>query len=257
MLLHRKRIFGRRRVRVMILPDGLATDFSVQSSFEKCNRGSGCEKMACRLGSPWLPVRVAAFLTLFDPNPAFQSGSGRAGIGQQDEGGSVARDDCGMQVAQMGGANGSRECVPDDNRSIAVHNIHGFRKGLNLSYLLQKLRRRLLALVFSFGAISVLIGGAARAQDLDQGKTAARLFADSCATCHRSAHGLAKGRFSLTLYLFLQKHYASNSSSAWALTSYLESVDGPQRRQSRAATAKPSSPATSTSLRPPLPVLGR
>ena len=35
----------------------------------------------------------------------------------------------------------------------------------------------------------------------------AGLFADSCVTCHRSARGLAKGRFSLTLYLSLQQHY--------------------------------------------------
>src|SRR3981081_4111891 len=120
----------------------------------------------------------------------------------------------------------------------------------------QKLGRSLLAL----GAIAVLIGGAANAQNLDQGKSVARLFADSCATCHRSARGLAKGRFSLTLFLFLQKHYASNSSSAWALTSYLESVDSAQRRQSRAAAAKPSPPGTRTALsplRPPLPVPGR
>jgi mono/diheme cytochrome c family protein len=119
----------------------------------------------------------------------------------------------------------------------------------------QKLWRNLLAL----GAISVLIGGAAHAQNLDQGKPAAKLFADGCATCHRSARGLAKGRFSLTLFLFLQKHYASNSSSAWALTSYLESVDSAPRGQSRAAAARPSPPATRTSrspIRPPAPVPG-
>ena len=121
---------------------------------------------------------------------------------------------------------------------------------------LQKLRRGLLAL----GAIWALTGGAAYAQNLDQGKSAARLFADGCATCHHSARGLAKGRFSLTLFLFLQKHYASNSSSAWALTSYLESVDGAQRGRSRAAAAKASSAASQTSrspMRPPLPVSGR
>jgi len=121
---------------------------------------------------------------------------------------------------------------------------------------LLKLRHGLLAA----GAICLLIGGAAHAQNLDQGKSAAMLFTDGCATCHRSARGLAKGRFSLTLFLFLQKHYASNSSSAWALTSYLESVDSAQRGQSRAAAAKPSSPADRTSrspMRPPLPVPGR
>jgi len=120
---------------------------------------------------------------------------------------------------------------------------------------LQKLWRSLLAL----GAISVLIGGAAHAQNLDQGKPAAKLFADGCTTCHRSARGLAKDRFSLTLFLFLQKHYVSNSSSAWALTSYLESVDSAQRGQSRAAAAKPSPPATRTSrspIRPPASVPG-
>ena len=106
-----------------------------------------------------------------------------------------------------------------------------------------KLWRSLLAV----GAMSVLIGGGAHAQNLDQGKPAPKLFADGCATCHRSARGLAKGRFRLTLFLFLQKHYATSSSSAWALTSYLESVDTPQRGRSRAAAAKPSSPATRAS----------
>ena len=121
---------------------------------------------------------------------------------------------------------------------------------------LQKLWRSLPAL----SVILVLIGGAAHAQNLDQGKPAATLFADGCATCHRSARGLAKGRFSLTLFLFLQQHYASNSSSAWALTSYLESVESAQRGRSRAAAAKPSPPATRTSrspIRPPAAVPGQ
>lgn len=108
--------------------------------------------------------------------------------------------------------------------------------------------------LFAVGAMSVLIGGGAHAQNLDQDKPAPKLFADGCAACHRSARGLAKGRFRLTLYFFLQKHYATSSSSAWALTSYLESVDSPQRGRSRAAAAKPPSAATRTSrssTRPP------
>ena len=116
-----------------------------------------------------------------------------------------------------------------------------------------KLWRCLLAV----GAMLVLIGGAAHAQNLDQGKPAATLFADGCATCHRSARGLAKGRFSLTLFLFLQKHYATNSSSAWALTSYLESVDDVPRGKSRTAAAKPQPSSVRTSRsspRPPMPV---
>jgi hypothetical protein len=119
----------------------------------------------------------------------------------------------------------------------------------------EKSGRSLLALA----VMAVLTISAADAQDLDQGKPPPKLFADSCATCHRSARGLAKGRFSLSLFMFLQQHYASNSSSAWALTSYLESVDSATRGPSRAA-AKPSPSTTGTSgsaLRPPMPVPGR
>jgi mono/diheme cytochrome c family protein len=104
--------------------------------------------------------------------------------------------------------------------------------------------------------MAALSGPAAIAQNLDQNKPAPKLFADSCVACHRSPRGLAKGRFRLTLYLFLQDHYASNSSSAWALTNYLESVDEAKRGSSRAA-AKPRAASAGTSrssLRPPAPV---
>jgi len=104
-------------------------------------------------------------------------------------------------------------------------------------------------------AVIVALGGSvAVAQNLDQGKPAPKLFAESCASCHRSARGLAKGRFHLTLYLFLQKHYSSGSSSAWALTSYLESIDSGKR----VAAKKPQAASTArTSLRPPAPVPAR
>ncbi len=119
------------------------------------------------------------------------------------------------------------------------------------------LRKKSWRSLLALGAISVLIGGGAQAQNIDQGKPAPRLFADSCTTCHRSPRGLAKGRFRLTLYLYLQQHYASNASSAWALSSYLESVDGAQRGRSRAVAAKPSAIRSSrSSIRPPAPVPG-
>ena len=113
--------------------------------------------------------------------------------------------------------------------------------------------------LLALAVISVLSGSVAEAQNLDQSKPAPKLFAEGCASCHRSARGLAKGRFSLTLYMFLQKHYASNSSSAWALTSYLESVDSAKRAKSRAA-GRPRTATTGTSrssLRPPAPVPAR
>lgn len=101
--------------------------------------------------------------------------------------------------------------------------------------------------------VTVTLGGSvALAQNLDRGKPATKLFAESCASCHRSPRGLSKGRFHLTLYLFLQQHYSSGSSSAWALTSYLESVDSGKRVSTKSAAKKGAS--RSRLLRPPAPV---
>ena len=99
--------------------------------------------------------------------------------------------------------------------------------------------------------IAALSAPAAIAQNLDENKPAPKLFAETCAACHRSARGLAKGRFRLTLYMFLQDHYASNSSSAWALTSYLDSVDGGKRGAAKPAGA---GAGARSSLRPPAPI---
>lgn len=97
-----------------------------------------------------------------------------------------------------------------------------------------------------------LTGAAVGAQNLDAGKSGQKLFAEGCSSCHRNARGLAKGRFKLTLYLFLQKHYSSGSSSAWALASYLETVEGGKRAAGKAAKAAPRA-----SLRPPASVPSR
>jgi mono/diheme cytochrome c family protein len=105
--------------------------------------------------------------------------------------------------------------------------------------------------LLTLGALALLNGEAAYAQNIDEGKSPPKLFADGCATCHHSPRGLAKGRFRLTLFAFLREHYSASSSSAWALTSYLESVDTPQQGKSRATGAKPSSRASRSSPRPP------
>ena len=106
---------------------------------------------------------------------------------------------------------------------------------------------RLAALVVMMSAASM----PARAQNLDEGKSAAKLFADSCATCHRSARGLAKGRFRLTLYMFLKDHYSAGSDTAWALASYLADIDnGPHGRP----PGKPKKRESHSALKPPMPV---
>jgi mono/diheme cytochrome c family protein len=110
--------------------------------------------------------------------------------------------------------------------------------------------------LFLLAAICLLATGA-QAQNLDFGKSAKRLFADSCVACHHSARGLARGRFRLTLFMFLKEHYSTNSSAAWELASYLESVDVPQRGRSRSAANTSSTAVNSgpgSAPRPPLPV---
>jgi len=106
------------------------------------------------------------------------------------------------------------------------------------------------------GVIAVVAYTPSRAQNLDEGKSGAQLFAGSCVSCHHRARGLAKGRFRLSLYLFLQQHYASNSSAAWELASYLESVDELPRGRPRPAPAKrpPGAGLAGGSLRPPAPI---
>ena len=99
-------------------------------------------------------------------------------------------------------------------------------------------------------AAAALTATVAFAQNLDAGKSPERLFADGCATCHRSPRGLAKGRFSLTLSWFLKDHYATSSDSAKALAAYLVSVDTPPPRAATKPGAKPSKSAP----RPPKPV---
>jgi mono/diheme cytochrome c family protein len=121
---------------------------------------------------------------------------------------------------------------------------------LSSKLLLRKLGRCLLVL----GALYSLAGPAAQAQNIDAGKSAPRLFADSCVNCHRNAKGLARGRFRPTLFMFLQDHYTTSTGAAWELASYLASVDTPQSSRSRAAASHSTAKKHRPSTRPPAPV---
>lgn len=109
--------------------------------------------------------------------------------------------------------------------------------------------RELIALLMTLSAAVALTATVAFAQNLDAGKSPEKLFADGCATCHRSPRGLAKGRFSLTLSWFLKDHYATSSDSAKSLAAYLVSVDAPPPR----AAAKPGAKSSRSAPRPSKP----
>jgi mono/diheme cytochrome c family protein len=105
---------------------------------------------------------------------------------------------------------------------------------------------------FGRGAVTLSIvavlgcGAPARAQDLDRNKSATKLFASNCVTCHRSPRGLAKGRISWSLSNYLQQHYTSSPESAQALTAYLQSVDTPPAKPRAASGSKRGRPQPQT-----------
>jgi hypothetical protein len=75
----------------------------------------------------------------------------------------------------------------------------------------------------AFGFLALAIVSSAEAQgDLDQGKTAAQLYASACATCHKSPQSVSKTKWFFGLESFLRKHYTSGSESAGILAVYLK-----------------------------------
>ena len=112
----------------------------------------------------------------------------------------------------------------------------------------------------TISCLALCVASSAGAQgNLDQGKTAAQLYASNCATCHES---LASNRNTISFFelkSFLSQHYTSNSESAANLAAYLKGQDrasvGSQRRRGAMSEVRPPEPAPSASeediIRPP------
>src|SRR2546421_6538236 len=75
---------------------------------------------------------------------------------------------------------------------------------------------------FALVMVAALAPMAARAQNLDEGKTPPQLCAADCAACHKSPQGLGKN----ASVGFLRQHYTSSARSAALLAGYLASVGG-------------------------------
>ena len=119
-------------------------------------------------------------------------------------------------------------------------------------------------------AIGLLVGllpAMAQAQtNIDQGKSPAEVFANDCATCHKSARGLANGRGSSGLASFLVEHYTASKDQAAALAAYVMGAGGgeaapaargpkpasaPDRNRASAEPAAPSRPGEKPEQGPP------
>jgi hypothetical protein len=87
--------------------------------------------------------------------------------------------------------------------------------------------RVFLRLAPAIGLFAALLPAAAHAQvNIDQGKSAAQIFANDCAACHKATRGLANGRNSLTLSSFLREHYTASREQAAALAAYVLGAGG-------------------------------
>jgi hypothetical protein len=117
----------------------------------------------------------------------------------------------------------------------------------------------------AIGLLIVLAPAMAQAQtNIDQGKSPAEIFANDCATCHKSARGLANGRGSSGLASFLVEHYTASKDQAAALAAYVMGAGGgeaapargpkpgatPDRNRASAEPA-PSRPAEKPDQAPP------
>jgi hypothetical protein len=108
---------------------------------------------------------------------------------------------------------------------------------------------RCFAPTIAFALVLGLVPGPGRAQtNIDQGKSPAEIFSQDCATCHKTARGLANGRSSATLAGFLVEHYTSSRDQAAALAAYVMGAGG---GDSVPATAQGHGP------KPPTPDRGR
>jgi hypothetical protein len=121
----------------------------------------------------------------------------------------------------------------------------------------------------AIGLIVGLLPAMAQAQtNIDQGKSPAEIFANDCATCHKSARGLANGRGSSGLASFLVEHYTASKDQAAALAAYVMGAGGgeaapatrgpkptsaPDRNRASAEPATPATPPTPATRTPGKP----
>ena len=82
-------------------------------------------------------------------------------------------------------------------------------------------------LLGSIGLFAGLVPMLVQAQtSIDQGKSPAEMFSLDCATCHKTARGLAKGRTTSDLSSFLAEHYTSGKDQAASLSAYVMGAGG-------------------------------
>jgi len=78
---------------------------------------------------------------------------------------------------------------------------------------------------------------------LEEGKTAAQLYAANCASCHKSPQSVTKATGIFGLESYLREHYTPNPQSAATIAAYLEGLEMQSSGSVRARGPKQSSQA--------------
>jgi hypothetical protein len=78
---------------------------------------------------------------------------------------------------------------------------------------------------------------------LEQGKTAAQLYAANCASCHKSPQSVTKATGIFGLENYLREHYTPSPQSAAIIAAYLDGLERQSSGSGRARGAKQSSQA--------------
>ncbi len=93
-------------------------------------------------------------------------------------------------------------------------------------------------------SLALCVASSATAQiNLDQGKTAAQLYAADCASCHKSPQSVSNTKWFFGLESFLSQHYTSSRQSAAILAAYLKAQEKPRADSQRGRVAKRMSQA--------------
>jgi hypothetical protein len=78
-----------------------------------------------------------------------------------------------------------------------------------------------------FVTVALVLGdNLARAENLEAGKSAQKLFASNCSTCHSDPRKLSDRIDNWALTEFLQEHYTASPTAAYELATYLIAVSG-------------------------------
>src|SRR5262245_5309668 len=106
----------------------------------------------------------------------------------------------------------------------------------------------------AIGSLALCFASSAGAQgSLEEGKTAAQLYAANCASCHKSPQSMTKATGTFGLESYLREHYTPSAQSAAIIAAYLEGLESQPSESGRARRAKQSSQAKASKSSPSEP----